>query len=71
MEMLPAIGKSTGINSTKTDRVRKKANITHILGIKNRAGNKYVNRAIAKIATTATYIFSFTGKLLPPINNKN
>jgi hypothetical protein len=52
MVILPAIGKLTGINSAKTDMVRKKISTSHILDNESKEGIKYIKRAIADTITT-------------------
>ncbi|MBA7553304.1 hypothetical protein ES705_45894 [subsurface metagenome] len=46
------MGKSTGINSAKTDMVRKKISTSHISGNKSKEGIKYIKRAIADVVIT-------------------
>jgi hypothetical protein len=52
MVILPAIGKSTGINSAKTDMARKKISTSHILDNESKEGIKYIKRAIAAAVIT-------------------
>ena len=50
--ILPAMGRSTGINSAKTDMVRKKISTSHILDNESKEGIKYIKRAIADTVIT-------------------
>jgi hypothetical protein len=52
MVILPAIGKSTGINSAKTDMARKKVSTSHISGNEGKEGIKYIKRAMADAVIT-------------------
>jgi hypothetical protein len=52
MVILPAIGKSTGTNSAKTDMARKKISTSHILDNESKEGIKYIKRAIADAVIT-------------------
>ena len=52
MLITPPIGKSTGINSAKADRARKKISTNHILDNEGKEGIKYIKRAIADAVIT-------------------
>jgi len=52
MLITPPIGKSTGINSAKVDRARKKISTGHILDNEGKEGIKYIKRGIANAVTT-------------------
>jgi len=63
MVILPAIGKSTGINSAKVDIVRKKININHISGENDNEGIRYIKRTIAKLIIIPIYSLNFKDNL--------
>jgi len=46
------MGRSTGINSAKTDMVRKKISTSHILDNESKEGIKNIKRAIADAVIT-------------------
>jgi len=52
MLITPPIGKSTGINSAKTDMARKKISTGHILDNEGKEGDKYIKRAIVDAVIT-------------------
>ena len=63
MLITPPTGKSTGINSAKTDMARKKTRTGHILDNERKEGIKYIKRAIANAVTTTIKIFNFDDNL--------
>jgi len=61
------MGRSTGINSAKTDMARKKMSTSHILDNESKEGTKYIKRAIADTVIAPIKIFNFKGKLYYPL----